>query len=78
MNFIKPPVSTIVEITQEDYNILTEAHDFIIELISFMKDNNYDTIYCSDYDGEYDLGRLEDLITIKDNLYHLRYIHRLE
>jgi len=78
MNFLKPPVSTIVEITQEDYNLLVEAHDFIVTLINFMKDNNYDTIYCKDFDDEYDLGRLEDLIIVKDNLYHLRYIHRLE
>lgn len=78
MNFLKPPVSTIVEITQEDNNILAEAHDLISELISFMRDNNYDTIYCKDYDGEFDLGRLEDLIIVKDNLYNLRNIHRLE
>jgi len=78
MNFLKPPVSTIVEITKEDNDTLAKAYNLIGELISFMNNNNYYTIYCNDYDGEYDLGKLEDLMIIQNNLYNLRNIHRLE
>ena len=78
MNFLKPPVSTIVEITPADEATLIEAHDFIVELISFMRNNNYDIVYGDDYDGEFDMCRLDDLVIVKDTLDNLRNIHRLE
>lgn len=78
MNFIKPPVSTIVEITPVDEETLTKAYAFLHELIEFMKNNHYDTIYGNRYDEEYDLCRLDNLIIVRDIIDDLRDIHKLE
>lgn len=78
MRFEKPPVSTTVIIAPSENKSLTEAYAFLHELIEFMKNNHYDTVYGNKYGEEYYLCKLDTLVTIRDGIDDLRDIHRLE